>query len=66
MLAGAHLRGDHSRPIENGRVGSSMHTSAFVAINPTDEPITSGLPVRTKPLARRTLRVYKSHTPVES
>jgi uncharacterized protein YneF (UPF0154 family) len=23
-------------------------------------------PARTKPLARRTLRVYKSHTPVES
>ena len=43
MLAGAHLRGDHSRTIKNGRVGSSLHTSAFVATNPTDEPITSGL-----------------------
>jgi hypothetical protein len=32
-----------------------VNGSAFVHTNPTNEPITSGLPVRTKPLARRTL-----------
>ena len=67
MLAGAHLRGDHSRTIKNGRVGSSMHTSAFVATNPTDEPITSGLFVTRELVALRfkwfvtceqSLRVY--------
>jgi len=29
-------------------------------------PVMDGFAVRTKPLTRRTLRVYKSHTPVES
>jgi hypothetical protein len=49
----------------NAREGGGLCAIAVAAPKSNDFGSVSELPTRTKPLARRTLRVYKSHTPVE-